>query len=70
MVEIEVWVAVDEYGSWVCGSVDDINDKIAEEFDPACAQRQIKIKLKVPMPKPLEVSIEIPEESDTVNVSI
>ena len=64
MHEIEIWVLVDECGSYVCSHDADNLDTLYDEHvgeNSAVARRVVKVSLKVPAIKPLELSGEVPD---------
>jgi hypothetical protein len=62
MVEVEVWVKVDEDGDWSVAKERDDLDATRE-----LATRLVKVKLKVPKPKPVELEMEVGEEEEVVS---
>lgn len=67
MVDIEVWVLVDEGGDYQVGATaDDVAERYQSEVgaDDATAKRLVKVVLKVPLPKPVELVGEVPAEAE------
>jgi hypothetical protein len=60
MVEVEVWVMVDEEGNY------EVADTAANLNQPAAgvANRIVKVKLNVPKPRAVELEATIAEEPD------
>jgi hypothetical protein len=65
MLELEVWVVVDENGDYVvANSQADAALRYAEDVNGDGAQRQFRIVLNVPAPRPVELVADVPAESD------
>ncbi len=59
MVEVEVWVLVDDSGDYVASHDSDAlkeayEDKV-QEIGEAAGLRRVKLTVKVPLPKPIEL---------------
>jgi len=66
MVQVEVWVLVDQDGDYVVGKD---NESLAELYDDqvggdrdTLSLRRVKITLNVPKPKPVELTATVAEE--------
>ena len=73
MQEIEVWVKVDEQGSWEVGTdADNCAERFTENVgdEASYATRLVLVKLRIPLPKVIEVSAEIPDEPSEVEISV
>jgi hypothetical protein len=64
MVEIEIWVVVDDAGDFVIDpNCDDAHDSANIQGLNAC-RRAVLVKIKIPLPKPCVVEVEVEEEED------
>jgi hypothetical protein len=74
LVEVEVWVMVDEEGqSVVCGDKDKLQERWEEEvgdFDPGTAKRLIRATIRVPMPCVVELEAEIAAEPGAAELKV
>lgn len=67
-VQVEVWVMVDEDGSYMAH---EDRDALAERYkdemsdDPTIARRMVKVTLNVPKPAPVELVATVAEEPAT-----
>ncbi|AMV29267.1 hypothetical protein VT84_33035 [Gemmata sp. SH-PL17] len=65
MVEVEVWVLVDEQGEYVVSK--DAGDLQA---DVGLASRMVKITVNVPMPKAVELVATVAEEPGAAELKV
>jgi hypothetical protein len=65
MVEIEVWVKVDEEGDWSVAKDRDDLDSTGE-----LATRLVRVTLKVPLPAVVELEAEIAEEPEAGELKV
>lgn len=63
MLEVEVWVKVNESGEYDVGHDEDTaNDRFRENVDSVTACRLVRMVVKVPKPRPLTVKVELPDD--------
>lgn len=63
MVQVEIWVVVDENGDYTIGQdQEEAANAYAENINGNGAQRQFCLKLNVPEPQPVELEATLPEE--------
>ncbi len=65
MVEIEVWVKVDEEGDWSVAK-----DRVDLDNTGELATRLIRVCVKVPTPRAVELEAEIAEEPDDAELKV
>lgn len=73
MLDVEVWVMVDEDGNYaVHHDKDELEQRYEEEVGrtSGAATRVVRVALKVPCPRPVEVVANVAEESGAVAVSV
>jgi hypothetical protein len=63
LLEVEVWVKVDEDGDYEVGcDEEECSDRYRERVDNACGSRMVKMTVKVPAPRPIAVTVEIEDD--------
>lgn len=65
LVEVEVWVLVDETGESQVGS-----DPADFDADPELATRLVRVTVKVPPPRQVEVAVTVPDLPDDAAVTV
>lgn len=64
MLEVEVWVKVNESGEYDVGHDEDTACErfLENEFHEGESVRLVKLLVKVPKPRPLTVKVELPDD--------
>lgn len=74
MVEVDVWVLVDEHGNAVVdGDPDNIGTRWEEEIgerSSSDATRLVKVTVKVPLPRPAVAVVTVPDLPDDAAVAV
>lgn len=69
MIEVEVWVIVDENGeAFASTDYEEAFDKMRE--NSSCLTRTAKITVKMPAPVAIEAVVELPAESSECKVTV